>query len=616
MFRLENRQLHILIGLIGIASLLLFFLFCGRTIENTNDLGKLKGMTDFSEAWICTLETKSLKEPMEQELFKSQTNEKYVTSVVNLPLSLEVEKNSTILLNHKVPDFDMETLYLTFRTNHESVCVRIEGKTVYESSKKTEQVQTMHRIPIYREFRDKIINIEIKQLSHTPLVLEKIEVGTYSEMMMQAIKIHGFLFFIGSICMIISILLFVTYFFVKNDKSRKRLLLYSSVEGSLFGLLFILETELFEIISNWNYEICFVKFCILIIISMMHLFIIRLFISKKRVLFLLDIGILCFVVTYISVMVLQAFSLLNFDSAYQFLKGLFLLAVLCYTIILAIAIFDYKNKQGKVIILANGICLFFILLDLIFHILGQTIFVHFSYAILGVFIYFFVLWIAAIKNAVNVPVIQENGQDSQKEMRDAMIKQLNPNLLFLAFRTLQTLIKKGSVHSVKMIYYISVYLRSNFRVIEKPKEIILFEEELEHIIAYLQLQKLRNQNLMFSVECKEKGFRIPRCAIEPLVENAVIHGIARKKQGGNIAVRTYSRKDGYAIQIIDDGVGFDQTCLKKKSNSGILYIFELLEQVCAAQTEIISKEGKGTVITIVLPILENDLLGENQKESM
>lgn len=143
---------------------------------------------------------------------------------------------------------------------------------------------------------------------------------------------------------------------------------------------------------------------------------------------------------------------------------------------------------------------------------------------------------------------------------------------------------------------------------------IPFEEELEHIIAYLQLQRMCSADVNFTVECKVKDFRIPRYSIEPMVENAVEHGVLSQGNAGNIVVRTYLRAEGYAVQVVDDGSGFDLHILERKSPTALLNLFSLLEENCQAQTEVISKEGKGTVITIVLPpVLENEQLDEPEE---
>jgi two-component system sensor histidine kinase YesM len=141
-------------------------------------------------------------------------------------------------------------------------------------------------------------------------------------------------------------------------------------------------------------------------------------------------------------------------------------------------------------------------------------------------------------------------------------------------------------------------------------EMIPFGDELEHILAYLQLQKIRNRGFEFAIECKHKDFYVPRNTIEPMVENAVKYGIGGNDNTGNVVVRVYEREEGYAIQVIDDGIGFNAGKLKNTSATSLKNLFEILESKCEAKTEIISKEGKGTVITVIIPTLENELATE------
>ena len=151
-------------------------------------------------------------------------------------------------------------------------------------------------------------------------------------------------------------------------------------------------------------------------------------------------------------------------------------------------------------------------------------------------------------------------------------------------------------------------VKNNIKAMNSQGEIISFSEELEHIMAYLNLQKTRNSGFSFVIESKVKDFKIPRNTIEPLVENAVKYGIGGKDNKGNVVVRSYNREEGYAIQIIDTGIGFDTANLKNTSSTSIKNIFEMLKDKCKAKTEIISKENKGTVITIIIPMIENELI--------
>lgn len=78
------------------------------------------------------------------------------------------------------------------------------------------------------------------------------------------------------------------------------------------------------------------------------------------------------------------------------------------------------------------------------------------------------------------------------------------------------------------------------------------------INAYLKLEKLRfGDRLNIAYDIRIKDFFIPSLTIQPLVENAVKHGICEKESGGTLTLRTREVSDSIIIEIIDDGKGFD-----------------------------------------------------------
>lgn len=350
------------------------------------------------------------------------------------------------------------------------------------------------------------------------------------------------------------------------------------------------------------------KSCVVLLAIILHLIIIRCFIYKKKVLGIIDTGVLCVGILYISVMVLQMFSLVQFDTIYTIGIVLYGLVIVLFTIVLAITVFDYQHREGMPVFIANVFLIVAILAQIIMEVTGRggsdRIYVR-----IGFLLYMIYIWVFGLRQATFVQPVKEEATYDESDIRAQVVEQMNPNLIFASFQTLQSLIKNGSPKSVKMIYYISVYFKNNLQALESENSIISFADEMEHIIAYLQLQRTRNHNLNFAIECKAKDFNVPRHSLEPLVENAVKHGIANNDNQGNVAVRSYMRADGYAVQIVDDGAGFDMSILKKK-NTTVAKKLALLEKTCQARTEVISREGKGTVITIVFPMLENDLMDE------
>ena len=103
---------------------------------------------------------------------------------------------------------------------------------------------------------------------------------------------------------------------------------------------------------------------------------------------------------------------------------------------------------------------------------------------------------------------------------------------------------------------------------------IPFIRELSHIQNYLDLEMLRfGDELNVIYKKKEKNFFIPSLSVQPLVENAVKHGICEKENGGTLTLKTYRDDEYIVIEVIDDGIGFDVESLaseyKERSHIGI-----------------------------------------------
>ena len=90
------------------------------------------------------------------------------------------------------------------------------------------------------------------------------------------------------------------------------------------------------------------------------------------------------------------------------------------------------------------------------------------------------------------------------------------------------------------------------------RNLIPFSRELEHIETYLNLEKLRfgdKLHIVYQIQTEE--FYIPALTVQPIVENAVRHGIGGVARPGTITLRTMRTEDGIEIAVTDDGAGFD-----------------------------------------------------------
>ena len=95
---------------------------------------------------------------------------------------------------------------------------------------------------------------------------------------------------------------------------------------------------------------------------------------------------------------------------------------------------------------------------------------------------------------------------------------------------------------------------------------------------------------------------MPSRSLEAIVENAVKHGIGKNENQGKVIVRSYERRDSYAVQIVDEGIGFDPYMLyRKETPTSMKRIRERLADKTGAVLEVVSRTGKGTIVTVRFP---------------
>ena len=117
-------------------------------------------------------------------------------------------------------------------------------------------------------------------------------------------------------------------------------------------------------------------------------------------------------------------------------------------------------------------------------------------------------------------------------------------------------------------------------------------------------KKTRFKNKLEIVwDIKANDFLLPALTVQPLVENAVKHGICKSENGGRLAISSRELDDRYEIEVSDNGIGFDVNTPPNdgKSHLGIENVRNRLWKMCKASLELSSEVGKGTSAVIILP---------------
>ena len=153
----------------------------------------------------------------------------------------------------------------------------------------------------------------------------------------------------------------------------------------------------------------------------------------------------------------------------------------------------------------------------------------------------------------------------------------------------------------------SRYLRGNMDSLSINNP-IPFEKELQHVEAYLSLEKKRfGDRLNIAYDIKVRDFYTPVLTLQPIVENAVRHGVTRREEGGLVTVSTHETETESIITVTDDGVGFDAGRVPKpgkygeRAHVGIENVRSRLVSMCGGSLDIQSEPGVGATAVITIP---------------
>lgn len=221
---------------------------------------------------------------------------------------------------------------------------------------------------------------------------------------------------------------------------------------------------------------------------------------------------------------------------------------------------------------------------------------------LGTFLFFAatLIILAYITSKIEIEKVQY--EQSYHELENsALVRQLEAHFIFNVLNSISADCKTDPVAADRTVVTFSSYLRSYLHLIRTGKN-IPFQEELELVEDYLALQKMRfGDSLTFSIETEYIDFEVPPFSVYTLVENSIIHGIPRTKQGGTLTISTKKNADSIQLIIADDGAGFDTTKPAKSTSIGLSNTKKRFEIMANATCSIDSCIGAGTTVTVTIP---------------
>ncbi len=194
----------------------------------------------------------------------------------------------------------------------------------------------------------------------------------------------------------------------------------------------------------------------------------------------------------------------------------------------------------------------------------------------------------------------EEALRAQQRVR-IMMSQIQPHFLFNTLSTIQALCRTDPEKAFDTLETFGTYLRQNIDTLDLPDR-IPFETELQHVRVYTEIEQLRFPNISMDYKIEDSSFTLPALTVQPIVENAIRHGV-RIRGRGVVCVATRLDKTDHVITIRDNGVGFDpETAFRGgETHIGIENVRERIERLCGGSLTIESGHDAGTCVTIRIP---------------
>ena len=198
--------------------------------------------------------------------------------------------------------------------------------------------------------------------------------------------------------------------------------------------------------------------------------------------------------------------------------------------------------------------------------------------------------------------LEEKERQLTESRISIMLSQIQPHFLHNMLTTIMYMCRTDPEEAEKTVGQFAHYLRANMDSLTL-KQCIPFESEMNHAKTYWALEEKRFGNKIRAVyDIQESNFMLPPLTLQPIIENAVKHGM-RKSGQLTVRIAVYADADYYYVEVNDDGRGFDINALKNdgKSHIGIKNVRHRLKMMCGGELIINSIPDKGTDAVIKIP---------------
>ena len=206
--------------------------------------------------------------------------------------------------------------------------------------------------------------------------------------------------------------------------------------------------------------------------------------------------------------------------------------------------------------------------------------------------------------------LQRSRLEAEKNMVEAelkesrisiMLSQIQPHFIYNTLGTIERMCLKDPQKAFDLVRNFSLYLRGNFSELDSVTP-IRFADEIKHVEYYVNIEKVRFPDMSIEYDVEATEFVLPALSIQPLVENAIKHGLMRLETGGTVKIHSYETPTHFCVEVTDDGVGFDTDApIDEKKHVGLRNIRGRLKAMVNGDLVLESKPGVGTKAMIMIP---------------
>lgn len=202
-------------------------------------------------------------------------------------------------------------------------------------------------------------------------------------------------------------------------------------------------------------------------------------------------------------------------------------------------------------------------------------------------------------------LIEKDRQLMQNRLT-TMQSQIRSHFMFNILNAISGMCKYDPQKADQTVVCFARYLRTNIDIMQDDQK-VTFRSALRHLEDYVALEQIRfGDQIRFVTQIRVENFMLPPLVLQPIVENAIKHGLTPKPSGGTVRLRTWAIKDEVWIEIRDDGVGFNTSAISSDRSVGLKNVRFRLENLMHGSMTINSTPGKGTVVTITIPREEEE----------